>query len=258
MQTTQKTPQGFVLTIHGLNLKPAKMLSLARDLGDMGFSVLNVELSGHRAETDWAKVSRKQWLSEIKAAYENLQSQAGPAPLFLVGYSLGALLAMDLMQQDSSVQFQKAILLSPPLEIHTVTRLIEILRLIPSLKIPSLTPKEYRFNDGTSMAAYKALFQSIKAVHKGDFQRLNIPTTVMMDRKDELVSFTKLKTLIRDRHLSQWKMVPVSNQASTLPKTYHHLMIDSASVGKAQWQLMLDTIQTSLKTNPYNGEENRC
>lgn len=244
--------------IHGLNLKPAKMLSLAHDLSAMDFSVLNVELSGHRIESDWTKVSRSQWLSEIKIAYESLKSQAGPSSLFLVGYSLGAVLAMDLMQQDSSVQFQKAILLSPPLEVHTLTHLIEILGLIPTLKIPSLAPKEYRFHDGTSMRAYTALFQSIKAIHNGDFQRLNIPTTVMMDPKDELVSFSKLKKLIRDRQLSQWTMVPVSNQASTLAKTYHHLMVDSASAGKTQWQAMLNTIQTSFQTTSYKSEENRC
>lgn len=244
----QETVKGYVLMIHGLNLKPVKMRPLAQELERMGLSVLNIELSGHRAGTDWSKVTRAIWLSEIKAAYDVLHAQAAQKhlPLFLVGYSLGALMASDLIEQDSSVQFQKMILLSPPLEIHPMAYVAQALTWAPSFRIPSLTPKDYRYNDGTSMAAYKALFQSISAIHNGNFSRLNISTLMIIDPKDEMVSFSKLQNLIRTEDLTAWTVMPVTNKASTLPKPYHHLIIDADAVGATQWKSMIDAIRNHL------------
>lgn len=240
--------------IHGLNLKPEKMLLLAHDLEDMGLSVLNVKLSGHYAGSDWNKVSRSQWLSEIKANYDLVKTEADQnhAPLYLVAYSLGAVLTIDLMEQDSSVRFQKAILFSPALEIHGYTYLLKILNWAPSLKIPSLSPKDYRFHNGTSIAAYKALFQSVSAVHRGNVERVKMQTTVIIDPKDELVSFVKLKNFIQDNNLSGWTILPISNQGSTLARSYHHLTVDSAAVGETQWKNILNTIQFSFR------EKNLC
>lgn len=247
MQLTSAPNAFHVLLIHGLNLKPLKMHSLKAELQKLGMNVENVELSGHRPDTDWSQVTRQEWLSEIKTAYDSIKTKAEQNPIFLVAYSLGALLAVDLVSQDQNVRFDRAVLLSPALAIHDFAFFLRLLSFWPRLRIPSLTPKEYRFNNGTSIAAYMALFESLKAIEQADLSAANVPTAILIDPKDELVSFRKLRNLIEKKKLSRWKLITVSNQQSTLKKKFHHLTIDSAALGETQWQSVLATIQSHLQ-----------
>jgi hypothetical protein len=114
--------------------------------------------------------------------------------------------------------------------------------------IPSLSPADYRANGCTPIAAYRALFDSAKSVANADPTVLNIKSLVFIDAKDELVSSTNLQKLIVDGTLDQWQLEKVDIKASTLPTSYHHLIIDSAAVGPKYWTEIERKILDYLKS----------
>ena len=104
--------KGVALVIHGLNLKPDKMDSIITLLTQFDIDVLKMSLSGHgknytpkihtgtgraRMET-FKRVSFRLWREETYKAYDIAEkmSREKSVPLFLVGYSLGGLMGVDL------------------------------------------------------------------------------------------------------------------------------------------------------------------
>jgi len=249
------TPRAVAFLVHGLNLKPEKMAALIRHLNAVEVSCYNVTLGGHdckgsgpAAETarlrSFKRVSHQTWKKEIHTALVdadlvNGKSSAG-IPLVYLGFSLGGLLGVDLLVSDPSIAFDKMVLLSPALVIRPINYAIQLLRFAPGLVIPSLSLPSYRCNAGTPVAAYNALFEGVRHFHhhlKTD--RLNIPTLVFIDPKDEFVSFIGLKKFIAKAGLDQWSLHPVVKTNPDLQANMRHLIIDPDSVGQAAWSQMM-------------------
>jgi hypothetical protein len=87
------------------------------------------------------------------------------------------------------------------------------------------------------VAAYNALFKAIEHLNKNMGQKLNVPTLIFLDTKDEFVSYRKLKQIIKNEELHQWKLHPVKNRTGAKGKM-HHLIIDESSIGKDAWNKM--------------------
>jgi esterase/lipase len=245
-------PQGVFLVVHGLNLKPSKMLSLASSLSLMGYSVFNVGLSGHLGGplSEFKAVKRKTWVDELCRAYVEAQSLADQyhVPIYFLGYSLGGAIGLDALL-TCHLRFDKMVLFSPALTPRNRVLLVRALRFFPKLRIPSKTPKEYRANNGTPVRAYNALFDSLRTVRgSANFGSFNVDVLVFLDPKDELVSLKKLEKFISLRELDRWKVVLLSNDQSTLQKPYHHIIIDEEALGSEPWLELLQTLEEFLLT----------
>ena len=88
------------------------------------------------------------------------------------------------------------------------------------------------------MAAYNALFEGIEHLKKNMTQKLNVPTIIFIDKQDELVSHRRLKRIIKNRALHQWRLHPVKKHITDAKEKMHHLIIDESSIGKDTWNEM--------------------
>ena len=248
---------GVALVIHGLNGRPDKMKSIIAELTACGIDCLNLSLRGHGEnyfpleKTDSAaarmeafkSVSYPLWKSEAYQAYRLVEKEGKlyDVPVFFVGFSMGGLLGVDLFASNSNVNFDKMVLFAPALKMRQRNNLLKILSPFPRLVIPSLAHRSYLSNSGTPMAAYNALFEMVDDLENHLSPKINVPTVVFIDKRDELISFSGLQEMIQQQALDQWKIHPVKKDRTATEIKMHHLIIDQASVGQQMWKEIADS-----------------
>ena len=254
--------KGVALIIHGLNCRPDKMESIITRINDFGIDCLNLSLRGHgenysdlkdtegsdaRMEA-FKSVTYPLWKSEAYQAYQRVEriSRLHAIPLFFVGFSMGGLLGVDLLCSNPKVRFDKMVLFAPAIKMHMRNSFLKILSPFPRIVIPSMTHKSYLANDGTSIAAYNALFEMYAHLENSLNPKINIPTVVFIDKQDELISFSGLQNMIQDQNLDQWNIHPVKKDKTATKIKMHHLIIDEVSVGKNMWREIMDVTITHL------------
>ena len=257
-----KEIRGVALVVHGLNLKPERMQSIIAELNDTGIDVLNLSLRGHgdnylknsNLSSDEARlesfrtVTYGLWLDEIYSAYLKVRERADKrnVPVFFVGFSIGGLMGCNLIISHTDVFFDRMVLFAPALNITIESYLLRPLVPFPSMVIDSLSPLYYRANNGTPMAAYKALFEAVQIFDNNLNDRLNKPTLIFIDEKDEFVSSSNLNAMITRWHLNHWQIQIVQKDSNVGNKVSHHLVIDRNSVGKQMWKKIKKTIRKHL------------
>jgi alpha-beta hydrolase superfamily lysophospholipase len=245
-------PKATLLLVHGLNLQPSRMDPIANFLSNYGVDVLRVSLSGHKGDKEEAKaVTRDKWLKDVWAHYciAKKRSQESKTPLHLLGFSLGGLISTDLMNHMNSgeVHFDKQVLIAPAITPYWYAKIPANLKFLPdSMFIPSRNDREYRVFKGTSVASYRALVNSVEKTMFSKMANSNIPTLVLIDPEDELVSFTAMKELTKKHSLTNWTFETLSNHNSKLNKPYHHLIIDRLSLGEEEWEIQKLLIKNHL------------
>lgn len=230
--------KGQALVIHGLNLRPDKMKEIINEINLRGHDALLIRLFGHNDDLDqMKKATYATWMEQVKNGYLTVleKNKQDGGKISFVGFSLGGLLEMDFLV-TSDIHVDQAVLFAPALKIKDAGRLVKYLRFLGSdFILPSVSPKEYRAQqDGTSIAAYLALFESADHLESGAIEKINLPTTVFINPNDELVSYSGLKSM--KEKLNQWKLIEVSTEKTELKKAYNHLIIDKESLGKDEWE----------------------
>jgi esterase/lipase len=258
---TQKL-KGIALVIHGLNLRPEKMESIIAILTGTGVDALNLSLRGHghnyprqdgsteaQARLNALKsVSYEMWREEVNAAYNiaKLRSTQSGVPLFFVGFSFGALMGVDLLASMSDAKFDRMVLFAPGLKIHSRYQIVRVLSPFPGLTVPSFSLKSYRANDGTPVAAYNALLDSLEHLDHNLNPKVNVPALIFIDQRDEFVSYDELKKMVDYENLDQWKFQVVKKEAGGEPGKIHHLIIDEAATGQNVWREITDVMVAHL------------
>jgi len=256
--------RGVAIVVHGLNLKPERMGAVIRVLNEAGMDVLNLSLHGHgdnylpmaglsdkeaRLES-FRHVSYTLWAEELRDAYRKARERADAkgVPVYFAGFSLGALLGCDLLASDRDVSFRRMILFAPALNVMIEAHLLKALTPFPNLVIDSLSPPTYRTNDGTPMAAYRALFEAISHLKEQSTDRLDIPTLVFIDENDELVDGRNLTEFAR-KGLTRWRVVTLHRDKDDRgPQTLsHHLIIDEAGTGREAWKRVETDIRRHVR-----------
>ncbi|WP_162510755.1 alpha/beta fold hydrolase [Treponema endosymbiont of Eucomonympha sp.] len=212
---------------------------------DSGYHVVRVTLAGHSGSLERMKtVSASRWLSDAYVQYSKAYCEARKAavPVYLVGFSLGALVFEALMntETETPVQFEKAVLFSPALALKNTARAAFALTplLKPTAVIPSKSPAPYRAQKGASLAAYQALFALEDQLCAARFAHSNIETLLFIDPDDELISMSALQKRIAEYELSRWNTVAVTNSGARSAPRYHHLIIDADCAGEETWRQM--------------------
>jgi alpha-beta hydrolase superfamily lysophospholipase len=257
---------GVALVIHGLNGRPDKMESIIAEMTAAGIDCLNLSLRGHGENyshlnnTDSAEarmasfksVSYRLWRTETYQAYQQVTNRSNryKTCLFLVGFSMGGLLGVDLFTSNPYVKFDKIVLFAPALKMHNRNYLLRTMSPFPGLMVPSFGPSSYRANEGTPMAAYNALFEAAKHFEKNLDPKINVPAVIFIDKQDELISFSGLKNMIQKQNLDRWNLHLVKKDETATEIEMHHIIIDEASVGKHMWKEIVDTTITHLLNGP--------
>lgn len=235
-------PKAVVLMLHGLNLKPAKMDGWAHLLSAHGAMVMRFALSGHSGEPgEMSKVNSEMWREQFKEAIlkANAEAQKMHVPLYFVGFSLGALVCLEWLATNDKdlVSIAKMLLIAPaiatPWYSHSAVGLLSLFS--KSMTLPSRSPKQYRANKGTTVAAYRALFSLKKSLHEAQFKSTNLPTLILIDKYDELVPSESIKKIIAAHKLGLWQLNIVDNRFAQENYGFRHLMVDEEAVGPALW-----------------------
>jgi esterase/lipase len=258
-ETTTLNPRGIALVVHGLNVKPSKMGTpstegtLVKLLLDSGYNVYRVTLKGHNGSLeDMKNVTRAEWIHDAYSQYNQAKTIAMSErlPLYLLGFSLGALVYEVLMNEETAipVQFEKVILFSPAVAIKPAAKTILWLQPFTNDRsiIKSISPKEYRAQTGASMAAYRTVFNMEESLCSTSFRNCNINTIIFIDKNDEMVSVKILRERINQYELTNWRIYEVTNTGAIIKPQYHHLLIDDKCVSASTWQYISETILNFL------------
>ena len=173
--------------------------------------------------------------------------------MFLVAFSLGGLLGLDLYAANPEVKFDKIVLFAPALKLHASFYLERVLSPFARLVVPSLAPESYLANKmGTPIAAYNALFEGLKQFEKHVNQRTNVPTLLFIDEQDEFIPLRALKNLVTEKKLDRWQFYIVQKDETAMQGSFHHHIIDASSTGQGVWQQMMTTAVRHLLENTSN------
>ncbi len=245
------SPRSCAIVAHGLNTNPEKMENLAQLLRHSGIEVQSLILRGHHKEGfKTATISREAWIQDAREAYDKLKTKCPSenSSIFLIGYSLGALIFLDAMNESPKIKLSKMVLLSPAVTPRFSSALIHCFFKLfgRNFRIPSLSPADYRVAKSIPLAAYESLGQSAKRISDRRTESWNIPTQVWIDPKDELVSSRKLSKWIIKQRLSEWQLMFLPSKRKAKTKTWHHLIIDEEVLGTDAWSNMTHSILSFL------------
>lgn len=238
------TPYHYVLT-HGLNVAPRVMERLADTLGWPREHCTFVCLPGHGRGSSWREVTAARWLDSLQQQYE--AAAASSEPIVYLGFSLGGLLMPCLLAQGKVPAPARQILLAPALAFRGWTLLPSFLSTprLDQLLIPSFTPVYYKATPGVTIGAYKALFALRQQLERAPAARYNIPTLVLCDQRDELVSAEGLRAFIHDKQLSEWQLrILPSRRGERWGKK--HLLVAREYQSPVYWQRITDHIDAFL------------
>jgi len=90
------------------------------------------------------------------------------------------------------------------------------------------------------------MFETISHFYQSNIEKTLVPILIFIDKNDEFVSADVLENFIRTNHLNKWMISYIDNQ-TTRNRIYHHLIIDSQSVGNKTWTKMVSQLQRHIK-----------
>lgn len=142
--------------------------------------------------------------------------------------------------------YDRMVLFAPALNVTVESYLLKVLMPFPNLVIDSLSPASYRSNEGTPMAAYRALVEAVEYFKNNISDKINTPTIIFIDEKDEFIPYSSLKEMIAQNNLSRWHITMVRKNLDVEGKMSHHLIVDRESVGDNMWTHIVDAFKKHL------------
>ena len=127
-EMTSDTPKAGVLLLHGLSDSPYSMRSLGKRLHEAGAQVVGLRVPGHgTAPSGLADVRWEDMAAAVPLAMRHLQDKVGDLPLYIVGYSNGAALAvryaLETLDDKTLPTVDRLVLLSPEIGVVKVAAL---------------------------------------------------------------------------------------------------------------------------------------
>lgn len=138
-----KAPRGGALLLHGLSDSPYSLRAVGEILRERQFAVLSLRLPGHGAAPGaLARARWRDWRAAVRIAARHLSESVPPdRPIWLVGYSNGAALAVDhtlaLLAGTSGRPPDRLVLLSPALAVTRLAAFAGVQRALA--RLPGLT-----------------------------------------------------------------------------------------------------------------------
>lgn len=121
-------PVAGALLLHGLSDSPYSMRAIAEELHSRNVHTLALRLPGHgSAPSGLVYAEWEDFVAAVRIGIHHLRARLGEAPLFIVGYSAGAALAVEYalgpLEGSLAAQVDALVLLSPALGVAPVAAL---------------------------------------------------------------------------------------------------------------------------------------
>ncbi len=237
------------LVVHGLNVKGTAMISYVSLLTNRQSEVYLVSLAGHYGDdVNLEEVSASLWQAEMQKGYDTARQKATElaVPLYFLGYSLGALLGQTMLL-ISGAHFDRQVLLAPAIALRWHCYLVKSLFFLgPRQRLPSYSPEIYRAHPSLPLRIYQILFGEIQKLVDSQFRSLKLPSLIIMDPKDELISYKKIKGYREKYGWTQCELLTLSASLKERSTYFHHCLLDAASMGANNWELTTREIDRFL------------
>lgn len=241
-------PRAAFLLVHGLNLRPATMDPLAEFLNSCGCHVLRIGLTAHNGTPEEKHgASAEIWRREVSEGYAELRKRFPYLPSGILGYSLGAALAVEYLKQQQNDLPAAAILLAPAICIQpyfNFARPFLFLRHF-NCSLLSLIPAPYCAQRHTSVKMYAAALEVFDAVAAIRDMPNNVPTLALCSKRDGLVHYPAIQDWITKNRLDKWRFDPIDTSTAAL-KYLNHLVIDESAMGETSWREMTGNVRAFL------------
>ena len=123
-----QTPKAAVLLLHGMSDSPYSLRNLGQQLNAAGALVLGLRLPGHgTAPAGLVDISWQDMAAAVRLAMRHLSEQAGDAPIYIIGYSNGAALAVHYalaaLEDATLPKASRLVLISPAIGVSPAAAL---------------------------------------------------------------------------------------------------------------------------------------
>ena len=242
----QKSKGAFIV-IHGLNQKPSTMKPLNDLLNKLAYDTYNISLIGHFGESIHG-ANKNKWIQQVKTAW-CMAKKAHAKQIKLLGFSMGGALSVNFVDSIPEAKIDGIILFAPAIDIKFFGNLLYPLVWLRhiNLSLPSFTPKYYQENSFTSFDTYKALLdlesgaQDIK-----NRKNFSVPTLILQDPEDGLVSYSGLKKWIKKYQLKNWRIIEINSKAK-ISGLKNHMLIDKQGLGEKSWAKVTKEVTNFLE-----------
>ena len=232
---------GIITMAHGLNQNPKMLHFLRNKFLNQGLITNLVSLEGHgdNAEASMRDVDTGCWEKQLSHAFNvssNIKKEKNLTQHRFFAFSTGALVGTLLIAQaDQSID--QLIFLSPALKTRFYTKTMKYLFFLPNRFIfTSLTKKEEKAVHGTSMKAYRELFRLQKKLESiKNTERINIPAKIFIHKKDELIDYRDIQSIIKKFNLNNWKLTTLEKNKPKGPKRFFHQITVPTHVDPNEW-----------------------
>lgn len=249
-ETESSDASGVVLVAHGLNNKPDVMNSLIGVLRAEGFHCLRISLHEDEVRGVSPTVIADRWLNTFKSAYVRLAAGYPSLPISVLSYSLGALTTIKCLDVHPTLDIERMVLIAPPVALTWSASLVRLLTPLArfELALPSAAPREVRARRATPLKEYAAMLdisKDVRTLRNPDVLGA-IPTEVILDPDDELVSYAGVLSWLRTQKLGSWTGYRLHGRQPE-GRTYAHLMVLEKSLGSSAWLTLTERIIKHLR-----------
>ena len=242
-------PVAGLIVVHGLSDHSARFSDLGRRLASNAINVYAFDIRGHgESEGRRGHAARFDFLlQDVERFRREVESiTAGTVPLFILGHSMGGLIALRYIE-EYDVPLRGAVLTSPWLATGPSIPRWKVLgagvlnKLLPSLPIDAGIDPEYISHDPGVVTRYREdplvhgkitprLFMEASAamglvLHRSD--RINIPLLFLLAGDDQLVDTRKSENFARSLSASDVTI-------RVMPGYYHEVLNDFGSAQALQ------------------------
>lgn len=123
-----ESPRAGVLLLHGMSDSPYSLRALGERLQQEGMNVLGLRMPGHgTVPSGLVELTRQDMTKAVRLAMRHLEKIKEGRPIYLVGYSTGAALAMlyslSMLEDETLPPIERIVLISPAIGIKPVAAL---------------------------------------------------------------------------------------------------------------------------------------
>jgi alpha-beta hydrolase superfamily lysophospholipase len=215
-ELTVPSPRGVAVMLHGLSDSPYSMLSTAQALAGAGYNVVVPRMPGHGfAVGGLVEARREDWTAAVRIAVRHATSRpGGDRSLLLVGYSNGALLALDFALRceefdelpcpDALVLMSPAIAVNPLAFVMNLHSLVSGFPYFENFRYMSVLPEvdPFKFTSFPKRSAWE-IYRISRRMHKALAMPARAaalpPVLTFQSLVDNTVSTPAVKTILYDR-----------------------------------------------------------
>lgn len=211
--------RGKFLLLHGLNDSPYVWQDMAKVMTDRGFDVRAILFAGHGSHPqDMLTVSPSDWLKSAKKHYQLYQSEDATVPIYLGGFSMGAVIATSLALDNPEVA---GLLLVSPAYHSRLNGWLSLSSLYSKFRpwlfgtmIGEDNPMKYNSIAINSAAAYYSITQHLK--RKWAHKKLATAVLMVHSVRDSVVDVEYSRNIFKNKFINKNKQLLLYNVGDRL------------------------------------------